>query len=47
MGKASAMIEDNQSRRIDILAIGLFGLAVGALTLEVGQLGWISQKNTQ
>ena len=40
------MIEDSQSRRIDVLAIGLFGLAVGALTLGVGQLGWISQKNT-
>ncbi len=39
------MIEDNQSRRIDVLAIGLFGLAVGALTLGVGQLGWISHKN--
>ena len=39
------MIEDNQSRRIDVLAIGLFGLAVGALTLGVAQLGWISHKN--
>ena len=28
------MNEDNHSRRIDVLAIGLFGLAVGALTLE-------------
>ena len=40
------MIEDSQSRRIDVLAIGLFGRAVGAPTLGVGQLGWISQKNT-
>ena len=39
------MNEDNQSRRIDVLAIGLFGLAVGALTLGVAQLGWIQQKN--
>ncbi|MCE3223079.1 MAG: conserved rane protein of unknown function [Nitrospira sp.] len=40
------MMEDNRSRRIDVLAIGLFGLAVGALTLGVAQLGWISPKNT-
>lgn len=40
------MTEGNQSRRIDVLAIGLFGLAVGALTLGVAQLGWISEKNT-
>lgn len=39
-------MEDNRSRRIDVLAIGLFGLAVGALTLGVAQLGWISPKNT-
>ena len=39
------MIEDSHSRRIDVLAIGLFGLAVGALTLGVAQLGWISHKN--
>ncbi len=39
------MIEDNQSRRIDVLAIGLFGLAVGALTMGVAQLGWISPRN--
>jgi len=31
--------EDLTSRRIDVLAIGLFGLAVGALTLGVAQLG--------
>ena len=30
---------------IDVLAIGLFGLAVGALTLGVAQLGWIQHKN--
>ena len=40
------MTEDNRSRRIDVLAIGLFGLAVGALTLGVAQLGWIPAKNT-
>ncbi|MDR4480689.1 MAG: acetate uptake transporter [Nitrospira sp.] len=39
------MNEDNQTRRIDVLAIGLFGLAVGALTLGVAQLGWIQHKN--
>ncbi len=39
------MNEENQIRRIDVLAIGLFGLAVGALTLGVAQLGWIQQKN--
>ena len=39
-------MDDNRSRRIDVLAIGLFGLAVGALTLGVAQLGWISAKNT-
>ena len=39
------MNEENQTRRIDVLAIGLFGLAVGALTLGVAQLGWIQQKN--
>ncbi|MBX3234978.1 MAG: acetate uptake transporter [Nitrospiraceae bacterium] len=38
--------EENQIRRIDVLAIGLFGLAVGALTLGIAQLGWISHKNT-
>lgn len=32
-------------RRIDVLAIGLFGLAVGALTLGVAQLGGIPQSN--
>ncbi|MBA5873917.1 MAG: hypothetical protein GDA66_05135 [Nitrospira sp. CR1.2] len=39
------MNAENQTRRIDVLAIGLFGLAVGALTLGVAQLGWIQQKN--
>ncbi|MBS0169028.1 MAG: acetate uptake transporter [Nitrospira sp.] len=39
------MNEDHHSRRIDVLAIGLFGLAVGALTLGVAQLGWIQHKN--
>jgi hypothetical protein len=32
-------------RRIDVLAIGLFGLAVGALTLGVAQLGGIPESN--
>jgi succinate-acetate transporter protein len=32
-------------RRIDVLAIGLFGLAVGALTLGVAQLGRIPESN--
>jgi uncharacterized protein len=32
-------------RRIDVLAIGLFGLAVGALTLGVAQLGGIPETN--
>lgn len=32
-------------QRIDVLAIGLFGLAVGALTLGVAQLGWIPEEN--
>ena len=32
-------------RRIDVLAIGLFGLAVGALTLGVAQMGAIPQSN--
>ena len=39
-------MDDNRNRRIDVLAIGLFGLAVGALTLGVAQLGWIPGKNT-
>lgn len=32
-------------QRIDVLAIGLFGLAVGALTLGVAQLGLIPEPN--
>lgn len=32
-------------RRIDVLAIGLFGLAVGALTLGVAQVGAIPESN--
>lgn len=32
-------------RRIDVLAIGLFGLAVGALTLGVAQLGGVPESN--
>ncbi len=36
-------VEDH--RRIDVLAIGLFGLAVGALTLGVAQLGIIPESN--
>ncbi|MFO0705935.1 MAG: acetate uptake transporter [Nitrospira sp.] len=32
-------------RRIDVLAIGLFGLAVGAVTLGVAQLGGIPDSN--
>jgi uncharacterized protein len=32
-------------RRIDVLAIGLFGLAVGALTLGVAQIGGIPEAN--
>lgn len=39
------MTPEDQSRRIDVLAIGLFGLAVGALTLGVAQLGWIADRN--
>lgn len=34
---------DNANRRIDVLAIGLFGLAVGALTVGLAQLGWLSE----
>ena len=35
------MSEMERRRRIDVLAIGLFGLAVGALTLGVAQIGVI------
>ncbi|MGH7257320.1 MAG: GPR1/FUN34/YaaH family transporter [Nitrospiraceae bacterium] len=37
--------EDPASRRIDVLAIGLFGLAVGALTLGAAQLGGIPESD--
>lgn len=35
--------EDSKSRRIDVLAIGLFGLSVGALTLGLAQLRLIDE----
>lgn len=35
--------QDNLSRRIDVLAIGLFGLAVGALTVGMAQVGQIPE----
>ena len=34
---------ENLSRRIDVLAIGLFGLAVGALTVGMAQVGRIPE----
>ena len=37
--------EDQLSRRIDVLAIGLFGLAVAALMLGVAQLGLIPESD--
>ena len=39
------MADDIHARRIDVLAIGLFGLAVGALTLGVAQLGGIPDQD--
>jgi len=36
---------EERRRRIDVLAIGLFGLAVGALTLGVAQVGGIPESN--
>jgi uncharacterized protein len=39
------MAEEMHPRRIDVLAIGLFGLAVGALTLGVAQLGGIPEQD--
>ncbi|BCA55128.1 conserved membrane protein of unknown function [Nitrospira sp. KM1] len=39
------MLEEERRRRIDVLAIGLFGLAVGALTLGVAQIGGIPESN--
>ena len=37
--------EDYLSKRIDVLAIGLFGLAVAALTLGAGQVGIIPESD--
>ena len=39
------MTQVEHHRRIDVLAIGLFGLAVGALTLGVAQVGGIPESN--
>ncbi|HKY71292.1 MAG TPA: acetate uptake transporter [Nitrospira sp.] len=39
------MQNEDYRRRIDVLAIGLFGLAVGALTLGIAQVGVISESN--
>ncbi|MBA0915529.1 MAG: hypothetical protein ITD36_08400 [Nitrospira sp.] len=39
------MAGDEHARRIDVLAIGLFGLAVGALTLGTAQLGLIPERD--
>ncbi len=39
------MADELHTRRIDVLAIGLFGLAVGALTLGVAQLGGIPDQD--
>ena len=39
------MKDEERRRRIDVLAIGLFGLAVGALTLGIAQVGAISESN--
>jgi len=39
------MADEEHKRRIDVLAIGLFGLAVGALTLGVAQVGGIPESN--
>jgi len=39
------MSDLERRRRIDVLAIGLFGLAVGALTLGVAQVGVIPESN--
>ncbi len=39
------MADEMHPRRIDVLAIGLFGLAVGALTLGVAQLGGIPEQD--
>lgn len=37
--------EENVNRRIDVLAIGLFGLAVGALTVGLAQVGRIPESD--
>jgi len=39
------MDDELHPRRIDVLAIGLFGLAVGALTLGAAQLGGIPDRD--
>lgn len=39
------MSDMEHHRRIDVLAIGLFGLAVGALTLGIAQVGGIPETN--
>ena len=39
------MQDEDFRRRIDVLAIGLFGLAVGALTLGVAQVGAIPESS--
>ncbi|MEY4705236.1 MAG: hypothetical protein RL042_1438 [Nitrospirota bacterium] len=39
------MADELHPRRIDVLAIGLFGLAVGALTLGAEQLGVIPERD--
>lgn len=39
------MLDEQSKRRIDVLAIGLFGLAVGALTLGVAQVGAIPESS--
>jgi len=36
-------VNEKETRQIDVLAIGLFGLAVGALTLGLAQIGWIPE----
>jgi succinate-acetate transporter protein len=43
--KEALMQDEERRRRIDVLAIGLFGLAVGALTLGIAQVGAISESN--
>lgn len=38
-------MNEKETRQIDVLAIGLFGLAVGALTLGLAQIGWIPESD--